>query len=213
MKSIRKPSVVPVYAVAVVWIAYTIFWGMRSVGQIVVCAALSLAVYLIAKAKFPGKVVQVEVPEEAPDTGDPTLDELIVQGRASVKQIQQLNEAIPDAGITAQLNEIASTTGKILQQLERDKSKVRQCRQFLNYYLPTTVKLLEQYVELQSQGVQNGNIAEAMRRIEGMLVKIQKAFRRQLDSLFASNVVDITADIAVMEQMMRSQGLTDEKEL
>lgn len=52
-----------------------------------------------------------------------------------------------------------------------------------------------------------------MGKIEDMLSTIQTAFRKQLDSLFASDVVDITADITVMEQMLKSQGLTDETEL
>ena len=45
-----------------------------------------------------------------------------------------------------------------------------------------------------------------------MLDKVIVAFQKQLDSLFESDVVDITADIQVMEQMMASQGLTDKKD-
>lgn len=213
MKSVRKPSVVPVYAVGITWIVYTLIWGLTSVGKVALCAAVSLAVYLIAKTKFPGKTIQVEVPEKAPDTGDAELDATILQGREAVKQIRKLNAEIPDAKVTNQLNEIETITSKIFQQLEADKTEIKRCRQFLNYYLPTTIKLLEQYVKLQGQGMRAGNIAEAMEKIEDMLSKIQIAFRKQLDSLFASDVVDITADIAVMEQMMKAQGLTDEKEL
>lgn len=213
MKSVRKPSVVPVYAVGITWIVYTLIWGLTSVGKVALCAAVSLAVYLIAKTKFPGKTIQVEVPEKAPDTGDAELDATILQGREAVKQIRKLNAEIPDAKVTNQLNEIETITSKIFQQLEADKTEIKRCRQFLNYYLPTTIKLLEQYVKLQGQGMRAGNISEAMEKIEDMLSKIQIAFRKQLDSLFASDVVDITADIAVMEQMMKAQGLTDEKEL
>ena len=68
MKSVRKPSVVPVYAVGITWIVYTLIWGLSSIGKVALCAAVSLAVYLIAKTKFPGKTIQVEVPEKAPDT-------------------------------------------------------------------------------------------------------------------------------------------------
>lgn len=213
MKTVRKPSAAPVYAVGITWILYTVLFGMRSVWQAVLCTGLSLAVYLIFKSKFPGKTMQVEVPEKAPDTGDAVLDEVIVQGREAIKEIRRLNAEIPDAGISNQLSDIEATTGKIFKQLEADKGQIKRCRQFLNYYLPTTIKLLEQYVKLQKQGVRDGNIAEAMHKIEDMLSKIQTAFRKQLDALFASDVVDITADIAVMDQMMKSQGLTDEKEL
>lgn len=213
MKSVRKASVAPVYAVGATWLVYTLLFGMHSAGQYILCIALSAAVYLIFKAKFPGKTIQVEVAEKAPDTGDAELDEVIVQGRASMKQIRVLNSQLPDARITAQLQEIEDVTGKILSQLEQKKEQLRQCRQFLNYYLPTTVKLLEQYVQLQKQGIKDGNVAQAMKKIEDMLSKVQTAFRKQLDGLFAADVVDITAEISVMEQMMKSQGLTGEKEL
>ncbi len=213
MKSVRKPSVIPVYAVAAAWLLYTVLFGLRSVPQLLLCAAISVAVYLIAKSAFPGKTVQVEVPEAAPDTGDAVLDETILQGREAIRNIRKLNEAIPDARVSAALNEIEAVTGKIFKQLERNRDQIRQCRQFLNYYLPTTIKLLEQYVKLQNQGLRAGNIDEAMGKIEDMLSTIQTAFRKQLDSLFASDVVDITADITVMEQMLKSQGLTDETEL
>ena len=82
----------------------------------------------------------------------------------------------------------------------------------MSYYLPTTIKLLEQYVVLQNQGMRMGNIDDGMKRIEDMLDKVIVAFQKQLDSLFEADVVDITADIQVMEQMMASQGLTDRKD-
>ena len=78
---------------------------------------------------------------------------------------------------------------------------------FRTDYLPTTIKLLEQYVVLQNQGMRVGNIDEGMTKIENMLEKVIAAFQQQLDSLFENDVVDITAEIRVMEKMMASEGL------
>jgi len=212
MKSVRKPSVVPVYGVAASWLVYVLLFGLHSVGQYLLCAAISVAAYLLLKAAFPGKTVQVEVPQKAPDTGDAALDQAIVQGRESLREIRRLNAAIPDPHVTARLDEIASLTEKIFGQLESHKDKLPQCRRFLDYYLPTTIKLMQQYANLQDQGLKDGNVAEAMKKIEDMLDKVAVAFRKQLDGLFAADVVDITADIAVMEQMMAAQGLTDQQD-
>ena len=212
MKSVRKPSVVPVYAVAAVWVLYTLLVGLHTLPQLLVCAALSVGAYFLMKSAFPGKTVQVEVPEKAPDTGDPALDEVILQGRESIKKIRLLNSKIPDAKISSLLRELEDTTRKIFAQLESDKSQVKQCRQFLNYYLPTTIHLLERYVELQDQGAGTGSVREAMRRIEQTLSTVNSAFRRQLDSLFEKDVVDITAEITVMEQLLKSQGLTGDND-
>lgn len=212
MKSVRKPSVVPVYAVAAVWLIYTLLVGLHTLSQLLVCAALSVGAYFLTKSAFPGKTVQVEVPEKAPDTGDPALDEVILQGRESIKKIRLLNSKIPDAKISSLLRDLEDTTRKIFAQLESDKSQVKQCRQFLNYYLPTTIHLLERYVELQDQGAGTGSVREAMRKIEQTLSTVNSAFRRQLDSLFEKDVVDITAEITVMEQLLKSQGLTGDND-
>ena len=212
MKSVRKPSAAPVYAVAAVWLIYTLLTGLHSLSQVLVCAALSVAAYFLMKAAFPGKTVQVEVPEADPDTGDAELDEIILQGRESIKKIRLLNGKIPDAKISSLLRDLEDTTRKIFHQLEADKAQVKQCRQFLNYYLPTTIHLLERYVELQDQGSGTGSVREAMRKIEETLSTVNSAFRRQLDNLFEKDVVDITAEITVMEQLLKSQGLTGENE-
>ncbi len=213
MKPVYKPSVVPVYAVAAVWLLYTLLFCLHSMGQIVLCAAISVAAYLALKAKFPGRTVQEEEPQPAPDTGDKQLDEWIKQGRAATARIRQLNERIPGEKLTATLTGIAQTSARILARLEEDQSLLGRCRQFLDYYLPTTVKLLEQYVRLQDQGQRSGNIDAAMDRIETMLDKIRDAFSRQLDSLFESEMVDVTAEIAVMEQLLQNSGLTGRQEL
>lgn len=207
MKSVRKPSVLPIYTVAAVWLVYTLAAGLHSLLDVALCAAISVAAYFLMRSVFPGTTVQVEVPEPEPDTGDKELDEIIRQGRQSIAAIHRLNEQIPDADISANLAALEDLTRKIFAQLETDKQHVKRCRQFLNYYLPTTIQLLERYVELQNQGLDSGNVREAMGRIAGMLYTIRQAFERQLDSLFAQDVVDINAEITVMEQMLQAQGL------
>ena len=66
-------------------------------------------------------------------------------------------------------------------------------------------------MKLQNQQMRMGNIDEGMQKIENMLENVIVAFQKQLDSLFESDVVDITADIQVMEQLMAAEGLTGEK--
>lgn len=132
---------------------------------------------------------------------------MLQQGQASVRRIQELNDAIPDFKLSAQLKQLEILTQKIFDYVKQHPENVRQIRQFLNYYLPTTIKLLEQYVVLQNQGMRVGNIDEGMTKIENMLEKVITAFQQQLDSLFENDVVDITAEIRVMEKMMASEGL------
>ena len=114
--------------------------------------------------------------------------------------------------MSAQIDLIERLTTQIFGCVKEHPEKLKQIRQFLNYYLPTTIKLMEQYVTLQNQSVKTENITEGMQKIEDLLDKVIVAFQRQLDALFESDVVDITADIRVMEQMMASEGLTEKKD-
>lgn len=231
MEKKKKQSVIPIYAVGLVWLSRALSGRLSGFGQIIGTAVLSFVAYLVMKLFFPDKLVEEapkaaaqpeaaapqEKPQSAPraepekksepSTGNAELDAVLRQGEQAVEKIQQLNDEIPDFKLSAQIKQIEILTEKIFSYVRANPQDIRQIRQFLNYYLPTTIKLLEQYVVLQNQGMRMGNIDEGMGRIEQMLDKVIVAFQRQLDSLFESSVVDITADIQVMEQMMASEGL------
>ena len=232
MDTKKKQSVIPIYTVGLIWLSRAISGNLSGFGQIIQTIVLSAVAYGVLKIFFPDKVEekkqnepakQESKPQPAPGkeeakperaekaeapTGNAELDAILKQGTQAVEKIQQLNDEIPDFKLSAQIKQIEVLTEKIFAYVKEHPQDVRQIRQFLNYYLPTTIKLLEQYVVLQNQGMRMGNIDEGMKKIEEMLDKIIAAFQRQLDSLFESSVVDITADIQVMEQMMASEGLT-----
>lgn len=235
-KNQNKP-VSPIYAFGLVWLLYSVFFRLSGLWSLIKCGLLAWAVYSLVKSivKKDASVDEVKEPEnveikksqkkpvhqeaketveEQPmkSTGNSELDAVILEGRQSVKRIQELNDDIPDFKVSAQLKQIEILTASIIDQVERKVDKLRQVRQFMNYYLPTTIKLLEQYVQLQNVGMKGENISSGMQQIEELLDKVIIAFQKQLDSLFESDVVDITADIQVMEQMMASQGLTDQKD-
>lgn len=233
MDTKKKQSVIPIYTVGLIWLSRAISGNLSSFGQIIKTIVLSAVAYGVLKIFFPDKVEekkqnetseQPAAPQPEPEmqaaakpepekkaeapTGNAELDAILKQGTEAVEKIQQLNDEIPDFKLSAQIKQIEVLTEKIFAYVREHPQDVRQIRQFLNYYLPTTIKLLEQYVVLQKQGMRMGNIDEGMKKIEAMLDKIIVAFQRQLDGLFESSVVDITADIQVMEQMMASEGLT-----
>ena len=91
-----------------------------------------------------------------------------------------------------------------------DPSDVPQIRKFLDYYLPTTIKLLNAYDRMGDQGIEGTNLSKSMQSIEDMLDTAIEAFKKQLDSLFANQALDIETDISVMNQMLAREGLSDE---
>lgn len=227
----KKKSVLPTYAFGLTWLLCAIVfdWGFLKC-LLVAYAVRWLALSLIdnhkkkekaekkpaekVKQKPQEKVSQTEaVKQEVQDnSGNPELDAVLRVGRESVAKIQQINDEIPDFKLSAKLKQIEILTASIIDQVERKPDKLKEVRQFMNYYLPTTIRLLEQYVQLQNVGLKGENIDSGMQKIEAMLDKVIVAFQKQLDGLFERDVVDITADIQVMEQMMAAQGLTDTKD-
>lgn len=233
-KKPKNRSVAPIYALGLTVLGYSLLFTLGSVGDYIKCALLAWVVYLlvggIVKKDRPAQEAQAqqapprkdppkqEPPKQDPPkqedkpAGDPELEALLRRGREAVRRIQELNDAIPDYRMSAKLKQIEILTSSILSQVEKKPDKRKAVRQFMDYYLPTTIKLLEQYVNLQEVGLPGENITTGMERIEAMLDKVIVAFQKQLDGLFAREVVDITADIRVMEQMMAQNGLTDRQD-
>ena len=146
--------------------------------------------------------------EEAPSAVSATDED---ETERILREIREVNDAIPNPELTRQIDRIGELTAKILRQQKENPEKASELRSFMNYYLPKTLEILNQYARLDAQGVEGENIAEAKTRIEGMMEKLVEGYERQLDRLFADDVVDISADISVMEQMLAKDGLTAEE--
>ena len=92
--------------------------------------------------------------------------------------------------------------------MKRDLKKLPQIRRFMDYYLPTTLKLLNSYDRMSAAGVSGENIDSTLAKVEGMMRTVVAAFEKQLDSLYGSEALDISTDITVLETMMAREGLT-----
>lgn len=227
----KKRSALPIYAIGIVWLLYA--GKLNTFRGILSCAVVSAIVYAILRIVLPGKKTDEPPKAAAPEQPQPKqaekkpepqpepepeeklqpeLQSVIYQGKRAIADIRRLNDEIPDERISAQIDLIERLTAQIFDCVRKNPKKLSQIRQFLNYYLPTTIKLMEQYVTLQNQSLKTENITEGMQKIEDLLDKVIIAFQRQLDALFEADVVDITADIRVMEQMMASEGLTNKKD-
>ena len=137
--------------------------------------------------------------EKAPDRDETILAE-----------IRALNDAIEDPIMSAKIDRIGEITGKILNYLREHPKKEGQLRSFLNYYLPTTLKILRAYAQMEAQGIEGENITAATDRIEGMMDKVVDGFEKQLDKLFQDDAMDITTDVEVLERMLDKDGLGGE---
>ena len=147
----------------------------------------------------------------ARSTGDPQLDALVAERDRALAEMRRLNDSIEDPTISAQIDHMEDTTQKIITHVVEHPQKLPQIRRFLNYYLPTTLKLLNAYDRMDAAGVSGTNIDGTMGKIETMMDTIVKAFDRQLDALFADEALDISTDITVLENLLAQEGLTGQQ--
>lgn len=208
MAKIRKKSVVPVYTVAVIWIFWATCMPMYKLSHFIWLLVWSFMAYKLTGLIWRGKWVEVAEPEPVyQPTGNAELDELVLQGHEAIRQMRQLSGAVRDKKISGQIDRLESLTDSIFNHVAKNPGKISQIRKFMNYYLPTTLKLLHTYAELSAQGVRGKNITATMTKIEAMMDTIVVAFEKQLDSLFSSEALDISTDITVLEGMLQREGL------
>ena len=129
---------------------------------------------------------------------------------ALLRQLREVNDAIPDPVMSQKISRLEEVSERIFALAQKDPDKKAQLQKFMNYYLPTTLKLLNSYDKLSRQRVKGENIQKTMFEIEGMMETIAGAFEKQLDSLFDDDALDIAADISVMESILKQEGLSGE---
>ena len=213
MAHIVKKSPWPVYAVGLVWLVFGLFLPLYKLIHFLAAAGLSIAAYLVVQKLCPDKTFTVPDPEperEPATTGSPELDELIRQRDLALSEMHRLNDSIEDPKISAQIDHMEAVTAKIIAHVVEHPRKLPQIRKFLNYYLPTTLKLLNAYDRMDAAGISGANIDGTMGKIETMMDTVATAFDRQLDALFGDEALDISTDITVLENMMAREGLTDD---
>ena len=209
-KVIVHKSAVPIYIAAAAWGIYALVFPLYRVGHFVIAAAVSLAAYFIGRCLFKDVKEEVEVEPEPVRTGNEELDKMIADGQLALKEMRRLDDNIKDEVISGQIRKLEELSGKIFDQVQQKPEKLPQIRKFMNYYLPTTLKLLNAYDRMGAQGVSGGNIGATMERVENIMGTIVTAFEKQLDALFGAEALDISTDITVLENMMAREGLKED---
>jgi hypothetical protein len=125
-----------------------------------------------------------------------------------LRNIRRANDAIADPILSAKIDRLEEITAKIFRAVEEDPKKRGKIDTFLNYYLPTTQKLLDSYAEFESAGVEGENLGQAKQRIENTMDAIVRGFEHQLDELYKADALDVDSDIRVMETMLRRDTAT-----
>ena len=144
------------------------------------------------------------------DRLSPEVQKIVQAGDEYVRRIKAANDAIPGEVISAKISRMELLVDRIFDRVEQNPDSVNDMRRMMDYYLPTTMKLLEAYKELDAQPVQGENIISSKKEIEDTIDTLNVAFEKLLDSLFQDTAWDVSSDISVLHTMLAQEGLTED---
>ena len=205
MREVRKKSPIPIYGIAAVCLIYCLFFPLYRLIHFIILAVLAVAAYFVLSKVFPGTVEYVEEPVS---TGFPDHDALLEEGRVAVSEMKRLRDSIIDVAVKTKVNRLIELTEKIFEDLKDDPNDYKMIKRFANYFLPTTIKLLNAYDRMGEINVDGENINATKQRITDILDTTVTAYEKQYDALFANQALDIETDIIVLENMLKKEGLT-----
>ena len=148
--------------------------------------------------------------QEEYDSLSPEVQKIVQAGDEYVRRIKAANDAIPGEVISAKISRMELLVDRIFDRVEQNPDSVNDMRRMMDYYLPTTMKLLEAYEELDAQPVQGENIISSKKEIEDTIDTLNLAFEKLLDSLFQDTAWDVSSDISVLHTMLAQEGLTED---
>lgn len=224
METSPRNCVAPFYAVAVLWLAAGALVPLYEPMHYGLLAAVSLLVFFSANAlcrcvtpeeESPSQKASTSdsteaAPSAPPATGNPDLDKILKDGQLAISEMKRLDINIADPGISADIVRLEQVSAKIFEEVRHSPEKLPQIRRFMDYYLPTTLKLLNSYDRMSAAGISGENISTTLSKVEGMMRTVVAAFEKQLDSLYGTDALDISTDITVLETMMAREGLTED---
>lgn len=155
------------------------------------------------------QAAQKKIREEY-DRLSPEVQKIVQAGDEYVRRIKAANDAIPGEVISAKISRMELLVDRIFDRVEQNPDSVNDMRRMMDYYLPTTMKLLEAYEELDAQPVQGENIISSKKEIEDTIDTLNIAFEKLLDSLFQDTAWDVSSDISVLHTMLAQEGLTED---
>lgn len=168
------------------------------------------------QAEIQQKEKEQEIRQEKETDSDENLSkearQVIEEGNAYIEQIRKSNDAIPGVEISNKMYHLENVIKRIFKRVEQHPELIDDLHKFMDYYLPTTVKLLQAYEELDKQDVEGDNIIMAKKEIENTLDTINEAFENLLDNFFRDTAWDVATDISVLKTMLAQEGLTGGKD-
>ncbi len=207
MKKIKCKSVFPIYLIGVLWLVYAFLFPLYKISDYMIVLGLSFILYLsasyIINLFFENRGRYI-------NTGDNYADEQLVTAIGHLDRLRLLRNLIGNDIFRKQVESLENDSYHIIEFIKKYPDKSLKVSQFFLYYLPTTLRLIENYMELENQGQVGNNHIEGMKRMEGFMSELVVAYHQVLDDLCEDEVMEADIDMEVMKKMLQQDNYLED---
>ena len=204
LQEIRKKPVLPLWLAALAWPVGALVLPVYSLWGLAATAVLSLAVYLVSARLCPDRIQYKEIPYA---TGSEDVDAMLAGIEKNLDALHALNDAIPDARLSAEMDRMERAGRGIIKAVEASPDKAPQIDRFARYYLPEVIKIMGAYARMEQGGICGDNAEQIQSEVRANAATMATAFENQLDGLYSAEAMDISTDIEVLDHILKSQNL------
>lgn len=136
-----------------------------------------------------------------------SLYQTLENAKKQNKHIMSMIPVIEDNSIKQNLKEINDTVTKIIKTIEKNPEKSRKIKNFFDYYLPVTVKIVDRYDEIENQKLSSKEIKKFNESTSKTVSEINGVFQKFLNNLYESDMIDMNVEMKVLNSMLKSDGL------
>ncbi|MDD5927966.1 MAG: 5-bromo-4-chloroindolyl phosphate hydrolysis family protein [Firmicutes bacterium] len=196
------PAGLPFIAAGAVWFVLALILPIYKLYAIILTAAIAAAAFIFLTAKRRQQLAKL-----------PPAPPVKVRAEEMSKKIDLCRETllnqqkqIKNTAVSSSVGSIAGTMDLIADELERDPKDRNKVRKLANHYTSMITGLVDKYIQLESQSTEGENIRNSMERIEEGLSGADEALKRILDDMFSDDAMEVSADITVLEQLLKTEG-------
>lgn len=164
----------------------------------------------IAAASFVASELVISGNKKIQEVIEPTFKEKVANAKKQINYLKDMIDKIDDEIVCKDLSGITESANKIITRIEANELKNKTSKKFMEYYLPVCVKIVSRYDEIENQSLTSKDSKEFMQNTAKILKATNKAFRKILNSLYQSDIIDADAEMKVFNTMLTADGF-DEK--
>jgi len=133
-------------------------------------------------------------------------EKAVKEGVEKLKNIRNNTRMIANNEIAAKIQDICKTGFDIFDYIDKNPDDLSKAKQFINYYLDTTEKIVDQYVELSAKKEKTQEIEDSLKSVEAILDSIKETYTKQLQNLLEDDLLDLNTEIKVLEKTMKFES-------